>query len=119
MIASRSFRNAAVKKDGVGLAVDLTTRTKQLGAKEKARRKTCDLRVPFARRTRVFQKHCMRNWREEAVGDGFGACESVGRTRRPPRAHRKAVIEEADGSERRQARVCFVISFHGGKEFGG
>ena len=38
------------------LGVDLRTRTKQLGAKEKARRKYCDVRFFFIRKNRVFQK---------------------------------------------------------------
>ena len=63
--------------------MDLRTRTKQLGAKEKARRKTCDLKLSFAIGNRVFQKNCVRIgarkllrlgvvlarvWRGQAVG---------------------------------------------------
>ena len=57
------------------LGVDLRTRTKQLGAKEKARRKKCDVRFSFARRNRVFQKQPFED--EEVAEDGLGSCESV------------------------------------------
>ena len=49
------------KREGVGLAtsveslgVDLKTRTKQLGAKEEARRKKCDVTFSLIRKFRVF-----------------------------------------------------------------
>ena len=42
------------------LGVDLRTRAKQLGAKEKTRKKKCDLRFSVVKRDRVFQKNCMR-----------------------------------------------------------
>ena len=38
------------------LGVDSRTRTKQLGAKEKARKKKCDVTFSAARKHRVFQK---------------------------------------------------------------
>ena len=40
--------------------VDVRTRTKQLGAKEKARRKQCEVRFSLIRRIRVFQKNYTR-----------------------------------------------------------
>ena len=55
------------------LGVDLRTRTKQLGAKEKARRKKCD--VMFARRNRAFQKQPFED--EEVAQDVLGSCESL------------------------------------------
>ena len=71
VIASCSYLEAnfqrCSKKGGVALAnsvetlgVDLTTRTKQLGAKGKAGRRMCDLRFSNARRNRVFQKNYMK-----------------------------------------------------------
>ena len=51
------------------LGVDLRTRTKQLGAKEKARRKKCDVRFSFARRNRAFQKQPFED--EEVAQDGL------------------------------------------------
>ena len=42
------------------LGVDLRTRTKQLGATDKARRKKCNVRLSIAKKNRVFQKSYMR-----------------------------------------------------------
>ena len=49
------------KREGVGLVtgvetpgVDLGTRTNHLGAKEKARRKTCDVRFSIDKKNRVL-----------------------------------------------------------------
>ena len=39
------------------LGVDLRLRTKQLGAKEKAMRKKCDVRFSLIRENRIFQKN--------------------------------------------------------------
>ena len=54
------------KKGGVAMAtsvetpgVDLTTRTKQLGAKEKSRSTKREARLPLIRK-KIFQKSCMR-----------------------------------------------------------
>ena len=38
------------------LGVDLRTQTKQLGAKEKARRKKCDVRFSLIRKKKTAQK---------------------------------------------------------------
>ena len=81
------------KKDGVVLAksvetlgVVLGSRTKQLGAEEKPRRKKCDVRFSFIRKNRIFPKSYMRigvrkllstglvlarAWRGQAVGIAF------------------------------------------------
>ena len=63
------------------LGVDLRMSTKQLGAKEKPRRKKCDVRFSLIRKHRIFQKNYRRTgvrkllrtvlaraWRGEAVG---------------------------------------------------
>ena len=70
-------------KEGIGLAtsietlgVDLRTRTKQLEAKEKARRKKCEVRLTLIRKNRVFQQR-HEDWCEEVAEEGFGPCESV------------------------------------------
>ena len=52
------FRDCS-ERDGIGLATSVPTRTLQLSAKEKARRKTCDVTFSFARRNRL-QKNYMR-----------------------------------------------------------
>ena len=49
---------------------DLRTRTEQLDAKEKARRKKSDARFSTATRNRVFRKNTFEHWCEEAVWDG-------------------------------------------------
>ena len=63
--------------------VDLRTRTKQLGAEEKTRRKKCEVTFSPIRKNRVFQKNYLRTgvrnlprtgfvparvWRGQAVG---------------------------------------------------
>ena len=95
-------------REGVGLAdsvdmsgVDLSMRKKQLGAKEKARRRICDLRFYIARRNRVFQTNLFDE-------DVFSPCESVERASCQHFAHRNAEVEAADGSSSRQERVGFM-----------
>ena len=54
----------------------LGTRTWQLEATEKARRKKCDVRFSFARGNRVFQKNQNEDWCEGVVEDGLGEDKS-------------------------------------------
>ena len=94
MIASCGFLEDELrqcsKEEGVTLAdsvetlgVDLRTRVKKLGAKEKARRKKCKVRFSLIKKNKAFQKNCMkvgvkkllragmvpaRTWRVHAVG---------------------------------------------------
>ena len=42
------------------LGVDLRTRVKRLGAKEKARRKQCKVRFSLIKKNKAFQKSCMK-----------------------------------------------------------
>ena len=44
--------------DVATLGVDLRTRVKKLGAKEKARRKKCKVRFSLIKKNKVFQKSC-------------------------------------------------------------
>ena len=53
-------RRSVCVATSVETPVDLRTRTKQLGAKEKARRKRCDARFSIARRNHAFQKNYVR-----------------------------------------------------------
>ena len=95
-IWKRGVRNAAKKEEGVVLAtnvetfgVDLRTRTKQLGAKEKARRKKCDVRLSLIGKHRAFGKIYMRTgvrrlcvierlrWRRQMAGAAAGKEESA------------------------------------------
>ena len=90
----------------------MRTRTKQLGAKEKARRKQGDVRFSSARKKSNLQQKLHEDWCEEVVEDGFGPCDSVGRSSRWHLACRKTEVEKADCSSR-QERVGVVISLHG------
>ena len=65
------------------LGVDLRTRVKKLGAKEKARRRKCKVRFSIIKKNKAFQKNCLKvgdkklqragmmpamTWRAHAVG---------------------------------------------------
>ena len=51
-----SEKGVVVAESVATLGVDLRTQTKQLGAKEKARRQTCDVRFSLIEKNRVLQK---------------------------------------------------------------
>ena len=71
-----------------------------LGAKEKARRKKCNVRFSFARTNRLFQtKNYMRIWGEE-VFSGNGPCSDT-----------KLEVEEADGSQQKKSRCRHLSSW--------
>ena len=59
------------------LGVDLGTKTKQLGAKEKTRRKKCEVRFSLTKKNIIFEKSYMRFGREKVAEDRLGPCESV------------------------------------------
>ena len=95
----------SVETFGVGLR----TQTEQLGAKEKARRKKCDVRFSVIRKNQVFQKNYMRTrvkkllrttlvlvraWGGQAVG---------------------SVPTERSKLRRRQEGVGIVLLVHGGE----
>ena len=72
------------RKEGVALETsvetlqgDLRTRTKQLGAKEKAGRKKCDVRFLLIRKNRELPEKIHEDWSKNAVEDRFGSRESV------------------------------------------
>ena len=83
---------------------------KQLGAKEKARRKTCDLVLSVARRNRVFQKNIMRIDVRKLLMKGLVPARVWRGLPVGIAPHRMADIEEADGSSTRRERVDVVIS---------
>ena len=63
------------RKEGVTLAdsvetlgVDLRTRVKKLGAKEKARRKKCNVRFSVIKTNKAFQKKYMKGVKKVATG---------------------------------------------------
>ena len=82
-------------KRGVGFVTSVEkTRTKQLGAKEKARRKKCDVRSSVAGKNRVFSVALFGDWCEEvALRRGLGPSEGVGRSSRWHRANRNCEVE--------------------------
>ena len=53
------------------LAVDLRSRTKQLGAKEKAQRKKCDARFSLIMKNRVLQKNYMMTGERKLLRTGL------------------------------------------------
>ena len=57
------------------LGVHLRTRTKQLAAKEKTRRKKRGVRFSLIRKNLVFQRILYEDWCEEVVEDGSGPRE--------------------------------------------
>ena len=97
-----SKREGVVRTTSVGaLGVDLRTNTKHSGTKEKARRKVrCEILAHQEKSN--LPENFNEDWCEKAVGNGFGSRESVARTSRWHRAHRKAEVEEANGSSRKE-----------------
>ena len=75
--------------------VDLRTRTTQLGAKEKARRKRCEVRFSLIMKNRIFQKSCMRTEVRKLLRTGLVPA-SVERPSSWKGAHRKAQVDEAN-----------------------
>ena len=69
-------REGVTMADGVEtLGVDLRTRVKRLGTKEKARRKKCSARFSLIRKNKAFQKISMKV--EEVAQNGSGTSASV------------------------------------------
>ena len=102
----RSFRSAAREKEWD------RTRTKQLGAKEQARRKKCEVWFSCARRNRVFQKDYMRIGARKLQRMGLVARALASSGHRP---YRKVEVQEADSGSSRQERVGVVIALRGGE----
>ena len=108
MIASCGFLENELsqfsKDEGVTLAdsvetlgVDLRTRIKKLGAKEKARRRKCKVRFSIIKKNKAFQKNYMK------VGEEVVACRhDANKNMESPCgwnvSHGEVEIEEVDGS---------------------
>ena len=56
------------------LGVDLRTRVKRLGAKEKARRKKCSVRFSLFKKNKAFQKNYMKVGVKKLLRVGMGEC---------------------------------------------
>ena len=88
MIASCGFLEDELRqcsKEGVTLAdsvetlgVDLRTRVKKLGAKEKARRKKCTVRFSLVKKNKAFQKNCTKVRVKKVVASGYDASKDLG-----------------------------------------
>ena len=91
------------------LGVDLRTQTKRLEAKET--KVPCEVLAHLEEQR--FPEKLHEDWCEEAVANGPGPRESVGRASRLYCAHIEVKIEEADGSSSRQERlgIAFVVSW--------
>ena len=97
------------------LGVDLRTRVKKLGAKEKARRKKCKVRFPLIKKNQAFQRNYMKVWRQEVVTSGYGASKDLESSCSGDRSHGKVKIEETDGSSSSgQKEYDLVVPLHGG-----
>ena len=84
------------------LGVDLGTKTKQLGTKEKTRRKKCEVRFSLTRKNIIFEKSYMRIGRGKVAEDRLGPCESVVRPSSWHDAYGVAPVEKTYGSSRKQ-----------------
>ena len=80
------------------------TGSKREGEKEKVR---CEILV--CGKNSSFPDKPLQDWCEEVAEYGLGPCESVARSSRWHRAHRKIEVEEADGTSSRQERVGVVV----------
>ena len=82
----------------------MRTRTKQLGANEKARRKKCHVRFSIAKGTRVFQKDCMRIGVMKLLRMGLVPAKVWGGQAVDISPHGKVEVEAADGGSSWQER---------------
>ena len=92
-----SKRNFARKK-----SIDLRTRVKKLGAKEKARRKKCKLRFSLIKKNRAFQKSYLKVGVGKWLRASNDASKNLGSSRSADVSHGDVDIEEKDGSSSRQ-----------------
>ena len=77
------------------------TRTRQLGAKEKARRQKCDLRFSICHEESSPSEGLKRDRCKEAVEDVNGLCEECWEDMPLAFALTEAEVEEGDGSHSR------------------
>ena len=85
--------------------VHLRTRTKQLGAKEKARRKKCDVRLSIVRSNRVKKEKLDVR---KLLRNGPSPRKKVVRTGRWPFVHRKVEVEATDGGNESASFSLFM-----------
>ena len=80
------------------LGVDLRTRVKRLGAKEKARRKKCRVRFSLIKKNEAFSKELHESGCQKVAMCGFDASKDLETACSVDGSHGEVEIEEADGS---------------------
>ena len=124
MIASCGFLEDELrrcsKEEGVTMAdsvetlgVDLRTRVKILGAKEKARRKKCKVRFSRIKKNKAFQKNFLKVVGQEAATCGHGASKDLMSPRSGDGSHREIKIQETDDSSSGQKVCDLFVLVHG------
>ena len=91
--------------------MDLRTRTKQLGANEKARRKMRDVKFFVYHEKSDLSEKSMRTGARKLLRTGLVPARAWRGTSRGHCADRKVGIEEADGSSR-QGGIGVALTFH-------
>ena len=120
----RSFRDASKEKEHPWpnsvetSGADERSSTKRPRAKENARRKKFDVRFSLIRQNRVFLKKYMRTGVRKLLRTGFCPRKSMAKTSSWCRGHRKAEVEEANGSSNRKEGVGFALTSHGSEQSG-
>ena len=96
------------------LGVDLRTRVKRLGAKEKSKNKEMQSEILAHEEEQGLPKVLHGGGGQEVVTSGYGTSKNVGRACCGDGSHRKIEIEAADGSSSsREEGVNFSLSFLG------
>ena len=124
MIASCGFLEDELrqcsKEDGVTMAdsvetlgVDLRTRVKRLGAKEKARRKKCKVRFSLIKKNTVSQMCYMKAGVKNLLQAGMVPARTWEAHAVLIAPHRKIKLEEADDSSSGQKKDDLAVPLHG------
>ena len=87
--------------------MDLRTRTKQVGAKEKARRRKCDVRFS------LNEEKYMRTGARKLLRTGLVPAKVYGGQAVDMTFTEKSVVEEANGSSSRKEEIGVAVTFHG------
>ena len=103
-------------KEGVTLAdsvetlgVDLRTRVKRLGAKEKASRKTCKVRLSLIKKNKAFQKKLHESGCQEVATCMYDASKDLESPCSGDGSHGEVEIEETDGSSRQKSATSLSL----------
>ena len=91
---------------------DLTTRTKQLGAKEKSRSTKVRGEILTHQEKKQLPEKLHEDGCEKVAKDGLGPCESVERPSSWNGAYGKAHVEETNGLCSRQEGIGVALTHH-------